>query len=152
MDVEKDLMIAESLLEIHAPSFNHPEPHRLDVEIETGDLLDGARVLVNSGWGYLSAVTGLDLGVEAGEFEVLYHFCAREAVTTLRVRVPRVGGVVPSLFQVIPSAGFYERELAEMFGITVEGAPDSSRLFLPDAWPEGVYPLRKDYEISDSGN
>jgi Ni,Fe-hydrogenase III component G len=40
-----------------------------------------------------------------------------------------------------------------MFGITVAGAPDSSRLFLPDQWPEGSYPLRKDFEMEkDKGN
>ena len=32
----------------------------------------------------------------------------------------------------------------EMFGVVVDGTPNPSRLFLPDDWPDGVYPLRKD--------
>ncbi len=39
--------------------------------------------------GYLSAIVGIDLGPEANEMEVLYHFCPESAVITLRVRVPR---------------------------------------------------------------
>ena len=147
MDVEKDLLIAERLLENHVGEFTRPEPNRLDAYVEPEGLIRAARMLVNTAWGYLAAVTGLDLGVEPGEFEVLYHFCAGAAVVTLHVRVPRNGGVVPSLSEVVPSAGFYERELGEMFGITVQGAPDNSRLFLPDQWPEGAYPLRKDFEM-----
>jgi Ni,Fe-hydrogenase III component G len=153
MDLEKDLLIAERLLESHVGEFTRPEPNRLDSAVEPESLVAAAGALVNTAWGYLAAVTGLDLGVEAGLFEVLYHFCAGEAVVTLRVRLPRTGGVVPSLCEVVPSAGFYERELGEMFGITVAGAPDSSRLFLPDQWPEGSYPLRKDFEMEkDKGN
>jgi Ni,Fe-hydrogenase III component G len=52
---------------------------------------------------------------------------------------------VPSICGVIPSAGFFERELGEMLGVTVDGIPDASRLFLPDDWPDGVYPLRKEF-------
>jgi NADH-quinone oxidoreductase subunit D len=31
-----------------------------------------------------------------------------------------------------------------MFGVDVVGTPNPDRLFLPDDWPDGVYPLRKD--------
>ena len=46
---------------------------------------------------------------------------------------------------VIPGAVLYEREIQEMFGIVVEGIPDGRRLNLPDDWPDGVFPLRKDW-------
>ena len=32
-----------------------------------------------------------------------------------------------------------------MFGIKVEGLPEGERYPLPDGWPEGQYPLRKDW-------
>ena len=35
----------------------------------------------------------------------------------------------------------------EMFGVTVVDTPNPDRLFLPDEWPAGVYPLRKDFSI-----
>ena len=36
------------------------------------------------------------------------------------------------------------RENQEFLGIIFEGIPDPRRLFLPDDFPEGIYPLRLD--------
>ena len=33
-----------------------------------------------------------------------------------------------------------------MFGITVINTPDSNRLFLPDDWPVGVFPMLKEFD------
>jgi Ni,Fe-hydrogenase III component G len=140
------LATAEQLLSSWIQSQETPGPNRLDVVVAVYDLLPAVQVLQQSGWGYLAAITGLDLGPEAGQIEVLYHFCSGAAVVTLRVPIERDAAVVPSLCGAIPSAGVFERELMEMFGVTVDGAPNTDRLFLPDEWPEGVYPLRKDFE------
>ncbi len=122
-----------------------PEPNRLDVRIlHMEDLIPIIVGLRVQRLGYLSAITGLDLGPEADAMEVLYHFCTGEAVITLRVRVPRHGGSVPTASEVIPSAEAFERELREMFGIEVEGLQAPAHLYLPDDWEENVYPLRKD--------
>ena len=127
-----------------------PEPNRLDVVIAPEHLYQAAETLQQMHWGYLSSITGLDLGVESDTLEALYHFCEGAAITTLRVRLPRNGAEVNSLSKLIPSAAFFERELAEMFGITVNGMPDPTHLFLPDDWPDGVYPLRKDFDIQQA--
>jgi Ni,Fe-hydrogenase III component G len=74
----------------------------------------------------------------------LYHFCAGAAVVSLRVRVARAAAELPSISPLIVSASVFERETSEMFGVTFLDAPDTRRLFLPDDWPDGVYPLRKD--------
>ena len=147
-------MTTESLLEEavqiigdRASGQSVPEPGRIDLAVDPGRLLDCVGVLINAHWGYLSAVTGLDLGPADGHLEVLYHFCQKAAVLTLRVTLPRDGAKVPSICGLIPSATLFERELIEMFGIVCEGTPDSRRLFLSDDWPEGVYPLRKDYIV-----
>ena len=131
-----------------------PEPNRLDVALTTVDdlipVVVGLRVIR---LGYLTAITGLDLGVEAGELEILYHFCAAAAVITLRVRVPRQAASVPTLTEIIPSAESFERELSEMFGIEIVGLRNPMRLYLPDDLPEDVFPLRKDItdiEITES--
>lgn len=122
-------------------------PDHLDVKItslaELHPVVVGLRV---KRLGYLAAIVGLDLGPEADEMEVLYHFCPGDAVISLRVRVPRQGAVLPSLSDVIPSAEVFERELSEMFGIKINGLRNPDRLYLPDDWPAGVYPLRKDFD------
>jgi len=99
-----------------------PEPNRLDVTLTSiDDLVPMVVALRVKRLGYLAAITGLDLGSESGELEVMYHFCTAAAVITLRVRVSREQASVPSLCSVIPSAEAFERELSEMFGVEVTG-------------------------------
>jgi Ni,Fe-hydrogenase III component G len=141
------LQQAGSLLARWAGDTRTPEPNRLDISIEALDLPASVAALSEGRWGYLAAITGLDLGVDAGIVEVLYHFCAGAAVLTLRVRTPRAAPAVPSICRIIASAGFFERELSEMLGVTVVDTPDPDRLFLPDDWPADVYPLRKDCDM-----
>ncbi|HSM57927.1 MAG TPA: NADH-quinone oxidoreductase subunit C [Candidatus Sulfomarinibacteraceae bacterium] len=144
--LEQRLQRAEELIQPLNGSMERPAENRLDVSLDVTTLLPVVKSLLDDYWGYLAAITGLDLGPEVGEIEVLYHFCSGAAVVTLRVRTGREEPAVPTVCDYIPSASFYERELSEMLGVEVEGTPDPSRLFLPDEWPAGVYPLRKDYE------
>jgi len=124
---------------------HYPEPERLDVHVKSiEDLVPIIVAMRVKRLGYLAAITGLDLGPEVSEFEVLYHFCTAAAVITLRVRIPRDGGKVPSLGSIIPSAEPFERELREMFGIEITGLRTPMKLYLPDDWPDDLYPLRKD--------
>jgi Ni,Fe-hydrogenase III component G len=149
MTPEETLTLATELAEFGGwvEETSRPEPNRLDFRLKSASelvpMVAGLRV---KRLGFLSAITGLDPGPETGQLEILYHFCAGAAVITLRVRVPREGGAVPSLGQIIPSAEAYERELSEMFGVTVTGAHTPDHLYLPDDWPAGVYPLRKDHQ------
>jgi Ni,Fe-hydrogenase III component G len=150
MNTEEALSIASQLVEdwVWTTETNHPEPNRLDVKLtKVEDLIPITVALRVKRLGYLAAISGLDLGPEVGELEVLYHFCTAAAVVTLRVRLPRENPRVPTLCKVIPSAEPFERELSEMFGITVEDLPNPMRLYLPDDWPEGKYPLRKDFDV-----
>jgi Ni,Fe-hydrogenase III component G len=131
---------ARSLLADLVNEWQSPEDTRLDALLDTCNLLRAVWRLNNARWGYLAAITGLDSG---SDFEVLYHFCQGQAVLTLRLRCPYDAAAVPSICPTYPYASVFERELMEMFGITVEGTPETSRLFLPDDWPEGLAPLRK---------
>lgn len=146
MNTKKTLQTAVSLLAPYTQTTNQPADNRVDVMVDVGKLVTAVYTLHESNWGYLAAITGLDLGVEAGEMEVLYHFCAGAAVVTLRVKVERNEAIVPTICPIIPSASFFERELSEMLGIIIAGAAISDHLFLPDNWPIGVYPLRKDFQ------
>ncbi len=142
--VEERLQAARELLASWAGETQTPEANRLDMVMPVENLVAAVAALDSARWGYLSAITGLDLGVEASQIEVLYHFCDGAAVLTLRVPTPRAAASVPSVCPVIPSASIFERDLVEMMGIQVIGTPDAGRLFLADDWPDDVYPLRKD--------
>ncbi len=152
MNSEQILEAAEGVVRSWdwATEVSRPSPRILDVKVKRPEqlvaIVVGLRV---KRLGYLSAITGLDLGREAGEIEVLYHFCPGDALITLRVRTPREASSLPSLCQVIPSAEVFERELHEMFGIELVGLHTPDRLYLPDDWPQGVYPMRKDFNPSE---
>ena len=146
MKIEEAFAKAQEHLAGLGKGATNPEPNRLDVVIHSQDLYSAVAGLQSEKWGYLSAITGLDLGVAADGLEALYHFCSGAAVLTLRVPLPRQGGEVPSIHTLIPVADFFERELMEMFGVTVRDIRDASHLFLPDDWPDGVYPLLKDFD------
>jgi NADH-quinone oxidoreductase subunit D len=50
--------------------------------------------------------------------------------------------------KIFPGADVYEREIREMFGIEFNGM-NYENLLLPDGFPEGLYPLRKNYTVQD---
>jgi NADH:ubiquinone oxidoreductase subunit C len=143
--------ILESAIPILAPwtkSIEAPEPARIDVYIEPEHVVPAVQAMVDAGNWHLSAITGLDMPQSAtseGMIELLYHFCRRAAIVSLRVQVPYGLPEVPTICGVIPSATLYERELVEMFGVIVRDTPIRTKLLLPDDWPDWVYPLRKSF-------
>jgi ech hydrogenase subunit E len=139
------LAVAVQLLAPWTEEVNTPEEGREEVRLLPANLLAAVEALHKERWGHLTSITGLDLGVEAGELQVLYHFRRQAAVLGLRVRTPRDAASVPSICGILPSASFMEREMGELFGVHVVGMPPHGRLFLADDWPDGVYPLRKDF-------
>ncbi len=64
---------------------------------------------------------------------------------TLVTSVDSKDTVFPSVTPEIFSADWYEREINDMFGLQAKGHPDLKPLVLYDDWPEGTYPLRKDF-------
>jgi NADH:ubiquinone oxidoreductase subunit C len=152
MEVTILIESATRLLERWTVKTNAPESNRLDVYIEPASLVPAVKAVVKAHWGYFSAITGLDQpptgeGESAveGRVELLYHFCQGHAVLTLRTSVPYSQPNLDSICAVLPSATLYERELIEMFGVTLEGTPSTERLLISDDWPEGIYPLRKSF-------
>lgn len=142
-----DIEIVESLkrdLGDKALELTNPGPRRIFLKVAPADLVAVVALLRDRyDSAFLSTITGLDAGES---FEILYHFAS--PVTTIHVRtaVPKSDPRVASICSVIPGAVLYEREIQEMFGVVVEGIPDPRRLNLPDDWPEGQYPLRKDWK------
>ncbi len=96
---------------------------------------------------HLAVIAGNDLG---SEIELLYIFSVfygqkfGEYMVTIAVRLPKSDLSIPTITDLIPGALFSEREKQEFFGITVKDIPDGRRLFLPEDFPQGVYPWRKD--------
>jgi NADH:ubiquinone oxidoreductase subunit C len=54
-----------------------------------------------------------------------------------------------SIAKRIPALNWIEREIHEMLGVEFKGHPNMKRLLLADSFPEGKYPLRKDFKHKD---
>ncbi len=149
MNTDEILTVASGIAQSWdwATEISRPNPKQLDVKVkeikELVPIIVGLRV---KRLGYLAAIVGLDLGPAANEMEVIYHFCPGDAVIALRVNIPRENASLPSLCDVVPGAEVYERELQEMFGIQMIGLRTPERLYVAEDWPEGVYPMRKDFD------
>ncbi|MBN1869754.1 MAG: NADH-quinone oxidoreductase subunit C [Candidatus Omnitrophica bacterium] len=83
--------------------------------------------------------------------EILYHFTIEEInlLISFRVALDKAKLEIDSLAPLFEAANWIEREINELLGIKFKGHPDMRRLLLPAEWPQGVYPLRRDYEEWD---
>lgn len=100
---------------------------------------------------FLSCITGIDNGPEAGSMEVIYHLSSIPYGhrLVLKVTIPREGKnselpSVPTVSGIWRTADWHEREVYDLLGIQFDGHSDMRRILLPADW-EG-YPLRKDYQ------
>ncbi|MBE0698919.1 MAG: NADH-quinone oxidoreductase subunit C [Anaerolineaceae bacterium] len=149
-------IIFKSVLTLFSSYIDHsdqPEDGRLDIYIPAEKIAYAVGVLVSTGKWHLSAITGLDVPQtqqKDGAIELLYHFCQKSIIVTLRIQVPYGMPTAPSICKVIPSAVLYEREVVELFGVILEGMPMRERLLLSDDWPDYVYPLRKSFNGIES--
>jgi len=69
----------------------------------------------------------------------------KRIVVVFRTKIPSYDETFPSVTPYVACADWYEREVKDFLGLTPVGHPRSTKLLLPDDWPEGSYPLRKDY-------
>ncbi|MEO0894898.1 MAG: NADH-quinone oxidoreductase subunit C [Bacteroidota bacterium] len=100
---------------------------------------------------YLSLLSGVDLGKEKDELEVVYHLYSLlyEHGIVLRTRTSKSElEAIPTVSHIWKAADWHEREAYDMLGIPFEGHPDLRRILMPEDW-EG-FPLRKDYTSAES--
>jgi Ni,Fe-hydrogenase III component G len=134
----------KAVLGERAAEVTNPAPRRIFVTVAAPDLVPAVlRLQTELGYWYLATISGLDAG---DAFEFLYHFGDEGGNLNVRTRVPKSDPRLPSICAVIPGAILYERELQDMFGVRVEKIPDGRPLVLPDDWPAGNFPLRKDWK------
>lgn len=131
--------LGDRLLDLRQPS-----DKRVYIEVASEVISDTARLLFNDLEARLQTATGVDA---SGEIEILYHWALDRVglIVNVRTRIDRDRPKIASLTAICPAAEWIERELWELLGISFEGHPDLRHLLLKDDWPEGKYPLRRDY-------
>ncbi|MGN6394642.1 MAG: NADH-quinone oxidoreductase subunit C [Mucilaginibacter sp.] len=103
---------------------------------------------------FLSSLTGVDYGVEANRFGVVYHLASIPYKTQLTLKISIENDrsadnlpAFPSISHIYRTADWHEREAYDLVGIFFDNHPDIRRILLPDDW-EG-FPLRKDYKTAE---
>jgi len=113
------------------------------------DRITGVLTVLRDRYGFqqLLDVCGADYPDRAERFEVVYHLLSLTRNIRVRVKVSTDEvQPVPSVIAVYPSAGWFEREAFDMYGVLFSDHPDLRRL-LTDYGFQG-HPLRKDFPMT----
>ncbi|MFH0877813.1 MAG: NADH-quinone oxidoreductase subunit C [Candidatus Omnitrophota bacterium] len=123
-------------------------PTRVYIDIKPESIVAVATYIFKDLGARFNIASGLDT---RHHMEILYHFIFEEinCLVSLRVKLDKSKLEVDSLARVFEGANWIEREIHEILGINFKGHPDLRKLLLPDDWPQGVYPLRRDYKEWD---
>ena len=120
----------------------------LTVEVSADKIVDACRVLKNDlDFVRLTDLTAVDRFPAEPRYEMIYHLQCVSRNERLRIKA-RVSGADPKIETVSVvwrAANWYEREVLDLFGITILNHPNPLRIMMPDDW-EG-HPLRKDYPV-----
>lgn len=150
--VDGDADALDPVLEQLAEAFESvtwEESHGQDVaHVPTEHWGAFAAAAKEAGFEVCADVTAVDwMRQRDDRFEVVANLLSMSRQVRLRIvtTVGRNDPSVSSLTPIWPGAGFAEREVYDMFGITFEGHPDLTRILMPDDW-EG-HPLRKDFGV-----
>jgi len=119
-------------------------PSQVFVTVGPEDHVDVCGYLFRDMKGRFATATGID-GRDA--IEVLYHFCfdSDHFVLTVKTWADKPEVELESVTPVVPAANWIEREMYDLLGVVFKNHPRLERLILSDDWPEGVYPLRRDF-------
>lgn len=92
-------------------------------------------------------ICGVDYPDRTARFEVVYHLLSLKHNHRLRVKIAvEEEAIVDSVTSLFASAGWYEREVWDMYGVAFAGNADLRRI-LTDYGFEG-HPLRKDFPLT----
>jgi len=120
----------------------------LTLRAEAGEIV---RVLTwlrdEAGFKTVIDICGNDWPVREKRFDVVYHLLSLTGNARVRAKIAvGEGEAVPSAMGVFAGAGWFEREVFDMYGVKFEGHPDLRRI-LTDYNFEG-HPLRKDFPLT----
>jgi Ni,Fe-hydrogenase III large subunit/Ni,Fe-hydrogenase III component G len=134
-------------LDVEPWTLRERRPGELVLETVPDRLPALARRTVRDLGGRLMSLFGSDEREKTGRF-VLHHVWSLPALHTfLHVTAPvdPAAPLYPSIAATHPVANWFEREVMDFFGLVPDGHPNPVRVALHDDWPDGAWPLRKDF-------
>jgi Ni,Fe-hydrogenase III large subunit/Ni,Fe-hydrogenase III component G len=135
---------AELSIEVHAVPGAMPA---FRASIETGELravCEKAR----SQQARLVALWGSDETLRGGGYALHLALAFRSGLLWLSAPLPREQPRYPGIADIYPCANRMQRAAADLLGINPHDDADRRKWLRHGAWPEGVFPLRKDFDIT----
>ena len=128
-------------------SATQPHPDTLRFVIEKNAMRAAVAGLVKELRARFLISVGTDQRPLTGDFSILHLFSLDQdhLYVLLESSVSEKDPWIESITDLVPGANWAEREFRDAIGVRPDGHPDPRRLLLADDWPEGVFPLRRDF-------
>ena len=121
--------------------------NHLEIAVESDALTPVSSFVFKRFDASLVTMHAVDLVEKGFHLYVIFSLDKDDLFVTVTSRVDD-NDIYRSLTPAIYAADWYEREILDMFGLTPLGHPDLRPLVLYDDWPQGIYPLRKGFDLS----
>ncbi len=150
--------VLESRIQRRAEGSKKRENINIWITIRREMVHEAVEALMRIWYPHLSCIAGYDCGGDSSLLRVQYIFsiyggvAASEYMVIFSLDLPKNDARLPTITDLLEGAAFTEHEKTEYLGITIEGlTPAAHKFFLPQDFPDNVYPLRKDdKKIPDS--
>lgn len=138
-------MNLENISKYLPEGLKNPEEGMVMFEVSSEDILNISAGLHNDCGLPLKLMTATDERAVGNGFKVFYVFGVPGKNYFLVPYLKLNGDGFPSIVSQIHEASIFERKIKAFFGLEPVGHPGATPVILQENWPDGVYPLRKDF-------
>lgn len=154
MLIDAKTTISQDLLERLRTTYLRIDEIREDMVIASAspqDIVSAVRFITDRLGGRFITSAGTDTRLLTGMYQVtkLFALDGDKIFLVLNVEIDPAQARIPSVANIVPGVGWAEREVRDLIGVEPVGHPDPRRLVLPDDWPDGIHPLRKDFKVDE---
>ncbi|WP_145101916.1 NADH-quinone oxidoreductase subunit C [Sporomusa sp. KB1] len=119
------------------------------VTIPASKLQEAAEAIYEEGKNRLIAMFANDECGLHGNYAIYCVFAVGKDFRVIKALLAATGALeFSSITPHISAAAWYEREIYDLFGLKPIGHPDLRALVLHENWPDTIYPLRKDFDVT----
>jgi len=128
---------------IHTYNATHDNGNEYTVSVRPEDLVRTAKFVHRELRGVVSSVFCTQ---EENGYTLVLVFSIRASGLFVILRSHSDAHRFPAISPSMHAAAWFEREIQDLFGVTMEGHLDPRPLMLfPENWPQDMHPLKKDY-------
>jgi Ni,Fe-hydrogenase III large subunit/Ni,Fe-hydrogenase III component G len=143
--------LIQSRLESSCLGVEQPHADTLCIKLDRKAVRDATDALVNQLGARFLITCGTDYRELMQQFTIVHVFSLdiAQMYVLLECAVPEDDTRIDSITGIVPGANWAERESRDVVGVDPTGHPDPRRLLLSDDWPDGVFPLRRDFPYNE---